>query len=82
MATVEHPLIYDELIDLLAESASPDKLLQFQLSDDNQQRLDALLSKNRDGSLSASESAELDSFEHFEHVVRMLKARVRERQGS
>lgn len=81
MSTVEHPLIYEELVDLLAESAAADKLLAFRLSKDKQRRLDELLSKNREGTLSVDESAELDAFEQFEHVVRLLKARVRERQG-
>jgi hypothetical protein len=82
MSTVEQPPIYGELVDLLAESASSDKLLAFQLSNSNQQRLDDLLSKNRQGTLTSQESAELDAFEQFEHVVRLLKARVRARQQS
>jgi hypothetical protein len=55
-------------------------VLSFQLSNEKQQRLDSLLDKNRDGTLSPQESAELDAFEQFEHVVRLLKARVREKQ--
>ena len=81
MSTVEHPLIYDELVDLLADSAAAEKLLAFRLSQHKQQRLDDLLAKNRAGILSAEELAELDAFEQFEHVVRLLKARVREREG-
>ena len=80
MSTVEQPPVYNELVDLLAESAPPDKLLKFQLSNVNQQRLDDLLAKNRDGTLTSRETAELDAFEQFEHVVRLLKARVRARQ--
>jgi hypothetical protein len=80
MSTVDQPPIYDELVELLANSAAAEEVISFQLSDDKQQRLDALLSKNRDGTLSPQESAELDAFEQFEHVVRLLKARVREKQ--
>jgi len=80
MSTVDYPLVYDELVDLLAEDAVPDKVLSFQLSNEKQRRLDDLLSKNRDGTLTPQESAELDAFEQFEHVVRLLKARVREKQ--
>ena len=80
MSTVEQPPVYDELVELLAESAEPDKVLSFQLSSVKQRRLDDLLSKNRDGTLTSQEEAELDAFEQFEHVVRLLKARVRERQ--
>jgi hypothetical protein len=69
-----------DLVEMLAKSAKPEEVLSFQLSNEKQRRLDQLLSKNRDGSLSPEESAELDAFEQFEHVVRLLKARVREKQ--
>ncbi len=78
MSTVEQSPVYDELVELLARNAKADDVLAFHLSDEKQQRLDDLLSKNRDGSLEPHESSELDAFEQFEHVVRLLKARVRE----
>ncbi len=81
MSTVDQPPIYDELVELLANSAAAEEVISFQLSNEKQVRLDDLLSKNRDGTLSPQESAELDAFEQFEHVVRLLKARVREKQG-
>ena len=80
MSTVDYPPVYDDLVELLARSANADDVLSFQLSNEKQRRVDDLLSKNRDGRLTPQESAELDGFEHFEHVVRLLKARVRERQ--
>jgi hypothetical protein len=79
MSTVDYPPVYDDLVELLANSAKPEELLSFQLSNDKQRRLDQLLAKNRDGTLSQQESSELDAFEQFEHVVRLLKARVREK---
>ncbi len=81
MSTVDYPPVYEELVELLAASAKPEQVLAFQLSAGKQNRLDDLLSKNRDQTLSPQESAELDAFEQFEHVVRLLKARVREKQG-
>ena len=77
MATVGHPSIYDDLVDVLAKHAEPNELLTFQLSQAKQRKLDRLLTKNRQGKLTAEESAELDTFEQFEHVVRLLKARLR-----
>lgn len=76
MSTVDHPPVYDELLDLLAGSADPEQLLGFRLSDEKQARLDGLLERNRQGALSEDDSAELDAYEHFEHVVRLLKARL------
>jgi hypothetical protein len=81
MSTVEFPLIYDDLVNLIAKSAPSDELLNFQLSGEKQRRLDDLLSKNREGSLTPGEAAELDSFEQFEYLVRLLKARVRGKQS-
>jgi hypothetical protein len=80
MSTVDYPPVYDDLVELLAKCAEPDEILSFNLSGEKQRRLDDLLSKNRSGVLSPQESAELDAFEQFEHVVRLLKIRVRERQ--
>jgi hypothetical protein len=80
MSTVEHPPIYEELVDLLARNVPSNDLMAFQLSQEKQLRLDGLLERSRAGKLSPAESAELDAFEQFEHVVRMLKARVRGRQ--
>jgi hypothetical protein len=77
MSTVDHPPVYEELVDLLARSAPPDDLIAFQLSPGKQRRLDDLLERNRAGMLTPAETVELDSFEQFEHVVRLLKARVR-----
>jgi hypothetical protein len=76
MATVEHDAVYEDLLELLAETADEQRLLGFRLSAEKQMRLDDLLEKNRDGTLTSAESAELDAFEHFEHVVRLLKGRM------
>ena len=76
MATIDDTAVYDELLDLLVESAEAERVLAFRLSAAKQERLDALLEKNREGTLTAVETAELDAYERFEHVVRLLKARV------
>ncbi len=76
MTVAHEPPIYSELLDLLAESADPARVLKFRLSKQQQTKLDDLLVKNRAGSLSETEAAELAAFEQFEHVVRLLKARL------
>lgn len=76
MATTDDAAVYDELLDLLAEGANADRVLAFRLSDAKQDRLDTLLDKNREGTLTAAETTELDAYERFEHVVRLLKIRV------
>ena len=82
MSAINHPAVYDDLLDLLAESADAQRVLAFHLSDEKQARLDELLERNREGTLTADESAELDAYERFEHIVRLLKARVLQKRGS
>jgi hypothetical protein len=82
MATIDHAAVSDDLLDLLAESAEAERVLAFRLSAAKQDRLDALLDKNRAGTLTAAETAELDAYERFEHVVRLLKARVLQKLGA
>lgn len=82
MALIDDATVYDDLLDLLAESADAERVLAFRLSAAKQERLDALLDKNREGALTAAETAELDAYERFEHVVRLLKARVLQKLGA
>jgi len=78
---IAHAAVYEDLLDLLAESADADRVLAFRLSPEKQARLDDLLEKNRQGVLTEEEACELDDFERFEHVVRLLKGRLlRQRQ--
>ena len=81
MSSTRESAVYDELVDLLADSADAVRLSSFRISKEKQSRLDTLLEKNRQGLLAEDESAELDAFEHFEHVVRLLKARTLKKQG-
>ena len=81
MSSTRESAVYDELVDVLADSADAVRLSSFRISKEKQSRLDALLEKNRQGLLAEDESAELDAFEHFEHVVRLLKARTLKKQG-
>ena len=81
MSSTLESAVYDELVDLLADSADAVRLLSFRISTEKQARLDALLEKNRQGLLAEDESDELDAFEHFEHLVRLLKARTLKKQG-
>jgi len=82
MATLYTHAVYEELLDLLADSADVQRVLAFRLSSLQQERLDILLAMNREGTLTAEELVELDTFEHFEHLVRLLKARVLQKQGA
>lgn len=82
MAATAFSPVYDELVTILADEMVPEHLLTFRLSSGRQERLDGLLARNREGTLTPDEAAELDGFAHFEHVVRMLKARALQTRAS
>lgn len=81
MSSVDNPSVYDDLLDILAEGADLQRLLAFRLPDEKQNRLEDLLEKNREGMLGSEDAAELDTFEQVEHVVRLLKAHLLQKQG-
>ena len=78
MATVQ-PAAYDELVELFADPAVAERILAFHPSPATQARIETLLEKNRQGTLTAKEQAELDEVERLEHFVRLIKARVRQK---
>ena len=81
MATTDRATLYDDLLDLFADSADVNRLLAFQLPADKQRRLEALLRKSKTGSLTSEERGDLDEYERLEHLGRMLKARLRQRHS-
>ena len=51
MSSTRESAVYDELVDLLADTADAVRLSTFRMSKEKQSRLDALLEKNRQGML-------------------------------
>ena len=70
--------IYDELAELLA-NMDPTKVIQFHASKGAQKRLEELLEKNKEGTLNEDEKIEIERFMTVEHIVRLAKARARQR---
>ena len=70
---------YDEIVDLFAEPAIAERLLSFHPSPAMQERVEVLLEKNRNGTLTTDEQAELDEIERLEHLMRLVKARLRQK---
>ena len=73
--------VQDELLDLLAGGIPPSRLLSFHPSASTRAQLERLLGKNRRGTLTETEAHELDEYERIEHLVRLLKARVRRKRS-
>jgi hypothetical protein len=63
------PPIYQEVYFFLASQPTHEEILAFRPSEAMQNRIQALLTANKKGQL----TAELDEYEQLEHFVRMLK---------
>lgn len=69
---------YEEVLDFLLTSPSPESIIAFRPSPQAQARVRDLLDANRD-ELTPEQQAELDEFAQVEHFVRMLKIKAREK---
>lgn len=70
---------FDEIIDFIASGPSPQEILAFKPSASMQNRVDELLEKKRESGLSESEAREVEQFLMVEHIMRLAKARARQR---
>jgi len=71
--------IFNEILDLLASTPTPEQIIAFQPSEALEQRLAYLLEQNQRDRLSAKERAELDEFLQLNHLMNMLKIRARQK---
>lgn len=70
---------YDEVIDFIASGPSPGAVVSFRLSDDMNKRAEMLVQREKSGELTDSEKSELDHYLELEHIMRLAKARARQR---
>jgi hypothetical protein len=75
-ATGEIPEVYQEVLDFLVKRPTPEEIIAFKVSPNAQRRLQSLLEKNRFGTLTPTEMAELDVYEQLEHMMILLKVRA------
>jgi hypothetical protein len=68
--------VYFELVDYLAEKATAEEILAFRVSESMQQRADELTEHNKEGRLTAEESAELEQMLEFDEIIALLKAKA------
>ena len=74
--------VYEEMMDFLASGPTPEQIIAHKASPQLQQRLEALLDKNREEALTEEETAELNAFEQVNDVMSSLKLRARRALGS
>jgi hypothetical protein len=70
---------YDEVIDLIASGPSPSSIVSFRPSREASERIAALIEQEKTRGLSPEEKAELDHYMELEHIMRLAKARARQR---
>jgi hypothetical protein len=70
---------YEEVIDFIASGPSPGAVAAFRMSDAVNQRAESLVQREKAGGLTASEQSELDHYLEIEHIMRLAKARARQR---
>lgn len=76
LTTAELPDTYLEVLDFLVTRPTFEQLLAFKASEQSQVRLQTLLQKNRDASLSSLETAELNVYEQLDALMTLLKVRA------
>lgn len=70
----------NDLLETLARLPSPEEVLALRPAPSLQERMEALLDRNRAGSLSDEERKEWERHQYIEHLVRMARARAIQRQ--
>lgn len=71
--------VYDEIIEFIAAGTTPESVAAFRPSDAARERVDELIRRQKEEGLSAEETAELNHYLLLEHVMRLAKARARQR---
>lgn len=70
-----------EVVDFLASQPTLEQIIAFKPSDRSEDRLSELLSLNRQGTLAENDRAELDQYLWVNHLMNMLKIRVRQKMA-
>jgi hypothetical protein len=66
-----------DFIEFLVSNPSEHSVGTYRLAEGTQGRVEQLLEKNRQGTLSEDETKELDDYFKLEHVVRVMKAKLK-----
>ncbi|HEV2969441.1 MAG TPA: hypothetical protein VGY55_05570 [Pirellulales bacterium] len=72
-------LAYDEFVDFLAAGTTPQSVVDFHPSDATKEKVTDLIRRQKMASLSAEEESELKHYLEVEHLMRLAKARARQR---
>lgn len=73
---------YEQVLDFLVESPSPQEIIAFRPSAAVQRRFSDLLALNRERDLTAAEEEELDHYIQIDRMMSLLKAKAYQRLDS
>jgi hypothetical protein len=71
--------LFDEILEFLASTATPEQIVNYQPPLTLQQRLSELLDKNRANGLTETEQNELDEFLRMNRFMSRLKLKARQK---
>lgn len=72
-------LAYDEIVDFIAGGNTPQSVIDFRPSEQAKAHVADLIHRQKTASLSPEETAELEKYLYLEHIMRLAKARARQR---
>ena len=77
MAFVPEKTIADVVTDFLGSAPTLEEIAAYRLPDEFQARAHELLDKNREGSLSEAERAEMEEYRQIDHLMTLVKAKAK-----
>jgi hypothetical protein len=72
-------LAYDEFVDFIAAGSTPQSVIEFKPSEETRAHVADLIRRQKNDSLTSEETAELNQYLQIEHLMRLAKARARQR---
>jgi hypothetical protein len=67
---------YFEIIEVMFENKSFDRIIEFHPSKRSQSRVEELTAREREGTLTEQEHLELEDYIQFDHIMTLMKARA------
>ncbi|HEY3453157.1 MAG TPA: hypothetical protein VGK64_01050 [Bryobacteraceae bacterium] len=67
---------YFEIIDFIFENRNLEQIIEFHPSDATQRRVEELIAKEREGTITEQEHLELEDYMQFDHIMTLMKARA------
>lgn len=77
MQNVPARTVSDVVTDFLGSAPSLEEIADYRLPEDLQNRAHELLDKNREGTLSEAERAEMEEFRQIDHLLTLIKVKAK-----